>query len=80
MLSITAGSSIHATLVVSVSAGNKRLHLAEFGRSESGWLGPFLLRTCRLPNAARAGGSGYPVYCTAQCDRPLFWRTHAVAE
>jgi hypothetical protein len=47
MLSITAGSSIHATLVASVSAGNKRLYLAEFGRSESGWLGPFLLHTGR---------------------------------
>jgi hypothetical protein len=31
MLSITAGSSLHATMVAAVSAGNKRLHLAELG-------------------------------------------------
>ena len=44
-------------------------------RSESGWLGPQLLQTCCSPGAARAGGSGSPVYCTARSDRPLFRQT-----
>ena len=51
MLSITAGPAVRTSMVASVSAGNKRLYLAEFGRSESIWLGPFPLHTGRSPDA-----------------------------